>query len=247
MTRREKVAQIAHALAEATTEGLSIQEVAPTIANAPSTVKAIVVTDQRTIRTALVRWVTLGAFGGLVWGAALRAWMVVLVLQFGEQPHFTWRGTFAAILLPAALMGALLGGAAYLTLSSGQRRWRGVILAPLLLVLGPLLFTEGFMPTLLTTGLGSGAILVALIGVLGGYACSSFGKGWMRWGLGIFAGSLLIAAMVAGSGAANPPGAGDVFSTAYFVLLLAVLIVGVSLPSHLAATTQKPPIAVDQT
>lgn len=199
------------------------------------------VADRRMCYAAPVRWVGLGAFGGLVWGAAFRAWMVVLVLQFGEQPHFTWRGTFAAIMLPAALMGALLSGAAYLTASSGQKRWRGVILAPLLLVLGPLLLTEGFIPTLLATGLGSGAILVALMGVLGGYACSSFGRGWMRWGLGIFAGSLLIAAIVAGSGATNPPGAGDVFSTAYFVLLLALLIAGVSLPSHLAATTRKPP------
>jgi hypothetical protein len=30
-----------------------------------------------------------GACLGLAWGFALRAWMVVLALKFGEQPQFT--------------------------------------------------------------------------------------------------------------------------------------------------------------
>lgn len=228
--------QIADALAEATTEGLITQEMAPTIANTPSVANAVA--GKRTRRAALVRWGVIGGLGGLVWGAALRAWMVLLALQFGEQPHFTWRGTFAAILLPAALVGALLGSAAYLTASSGQKRWRWVILAPLLLVSGPLIFTEGFIPTLLTTGLGSGAIFVALLGVLGGYAFSGFGRDWMRWGLGLLTVSLLIVAMVAG-GATSLPSAETIFSILYFVLLLAVLIAGVSIPSHLGRGSQE--------
>jgi MFS family permease len=230
---------IADALVETTTEELSIQEVAPAISSMPTAAAAGAVADSRTGRAVLVKWVALSALGGLVWGAALRAWMVVLALQIGEQPHFSWHGTFAGILLPAALMGALLGSAACLTASSGVKRWRWVILAPLLLVLGPLLLTEGFIPSLLTTGLGSGALFVALIGVLGGYAFSGFGTRWMRWGFGIITVSLVVAALVAG-GADSLPSARDAFSILYFVLLLAMLIAGVSIPSRLGRDTQEP-------
>ena len=135
-------------------------------------------------------------------------------------------------------MGALLGSAAYMSEDSRRKRWRWAALSPLLLVLGPLLFTDAFIPTLVTTGLGSGAILVALIGVLGGYAFSGFGVRWMRWGLGLLTVSLLIAAIVAGD-AASLPGARDAFLTLYFVLLLVVLIAGVSIPSHLGRDTQE--------
>lgn len=187
----------------------------------------------------MARWIAFSTFGSLVWGAALRAWMVVLALQFGNQPEFTWRGTFAGILLPAALMGALLGGAGYLTATSGEKRWRWVTLAPLLLILGPLVFTEGFIPTLLTTGLGGGAILVALVGILGGYAFSGFGRRWMQWGLGLLLVGSLSAAMATGSGMDRFPTARDLFSLLYFVLLMAVLIAGVSIPSHLGRATEK--------
>ncbi len=228
--------QNANALVETITEELSSKGMAPPLANTPSAVDANAVVDQRTGRAALVRWVALGAFGGLIWGAALRAWMAVLALQFGEQPHFTWSGAFAAILLPAALMGAVLGGAACMTKTSRRKRWRWAILSPLLLVLGPFLFTDDFIPTLVTTGMGSGAIFVALIGVLGGYAFSGFGARWMRWGLGLITVSLVVAAIVTGGGA-SPPAAIDAFSMLYFVLLLIVLIAGVSIPSHLGRDT----------
>lgn len=192
-----------------------------------------VVTHLRTQRAALTRWVALGAFGGLTWGAALRALMAIFALQFGEQPQFTWHGTFVVILSPSALMGALLGAAAYLTERAGKTRWRWAILAPLLLVIFPLLFLDGFIPALITTGLGGGAIFVALIGVLGGYAFSSFGRHWMRWGLVILIVSLIVTGVVADGGATVQPSARDGFAILYFVLLLALLIVGVSVPSHL--------------
>ena len=226
------MAQMTNSMAETTAEALTVHDVTSTIVSTPLATDVTIVAHLRTGCTALVSGVSFGAFGGLTWAAALRAWMVVQALQFGEDPHFTWRGTFAAILLPAALMGALLGAAAYLTKRSGKKRWRWAILAPLLLVVGPLLFVDDFILTLITTGMGSGAILVALIGLLGGYAFSGFGRRWMRWGLGILMVGLISAALIAG-GEASPPSADDVFSLLYFVLLMVVLIAGVSVPSRL--------------
>lgn len=175
--------------------------------------------------------IAVGTFLGLVWGAALRAWMVVLALQGGEQPHFTWLGTFGGILLPAALMGAVLGGAGHAE-TSAYSRW--TILSPLLLVVGPLVFTKNFIPTLLTTGLGSGAIGVALIGVLGGYALSNFGAQWTRWLCGLFVLLLLAAATVYGIYVATVKGSSsEAFSVLLFVLLMVLLIAGVSAPYRL--------------
>src|SRR5512139_1713041 len=91
-------------------------------------------------RQAILRRVVAGAFLGLAWGAAMRAWMAMLALEFGERPQFSWQGTFGAILLPAALIGAIQGGAAYAAETSQRKWWRWAILSPLLLVIGPLVF-----------------------------------------------------------------------------------------------------------
>jgi hypothetical protein len=170
-----------------------------------------------------------GTFLGLVWGASLRAWMVLLALQGGGQPHFTWSGTFGGILLPAALMGAVLGGASHVEASAHSRWW--TILSPLLLMVGPLVFTKNFIPTLLTTGLGSGVIGVALIGLLGGYALSPFGAQWTRWLSGLFVFLLLAAALVYGIYVAIVKGSSsEAFNVLLFVLLMVLLIAGVSTP-----------------
>ena len=188
-----------------------------------------------TDRRLLVRRVLLGAFLGFAWGASLRAWMTVLAIQSGDRPHFTWSGTFGAILLPAALMGAVLGGAAYATEAAGSRQWRWAILSPLLLVVGPLLVQKNFINTLMRTGEGGGAIIVTLIGVLGGYAFSGFGARWMRWGFWLLTLFAIIAAVYFSyfsDQAANPPDVGGVFVLLLFVVLMALLVVGVSVPSR---------------
>jgi hypothetical protein len=185
-----------------------------------------------TDRRLLVRRVLLGAFLGFAWGASLRAWMTVLAIQSGGRPHFTWSGTFGAILLPAALMGAVLGGAAYATEAAGSRQWRWAILSPLLLVVGPLLFQKDFINTLMTTGEGGGAIFVTLIGVLGGYAFSGFGARWMRRGFWLLTLFAIIAAVYFSSQAANPPDVDGIFVMLLFVVLLALLVIGVSVPSR---------------
>jgi len=170
-----------------------------------------------------------GAVLGLAWGAALRGWMVVLALEFGERPHFTWQGTFGGILLPAAIMGAMLGAAASVEGPSARKRSRWVILSPLLLVLGPAIATDNFIPTLVTTGMGGGAIGVALIGLSGGYAFSGNGPRKLRLAAGILAVLLTVASAVgfgfAGGGSTGTPA--KVFGGLLFALLMALLVAGI--------------------
>jgi hypothetical protein len=153
--------------------------------------------------------------------------MVVLALQFGERPHFTWHGTFGGILLPAAIMGGMLGVAAGAEGPSASKRWAK--LSPLLLVLGPAITTDNFIPTLVTTGLGGGAIGVALIGLSGGYAISGTGPQWLRRVAGVFAVLLSAASAVgfgfAGGGSSDTPA--KVFGGLLFALLMALLVVGI--------------------
>ena len=189
-----------------------------------------------THRNAIARRVVVGGFLGLAWGASLRAWMVLLALEFGDRPQFTWAGTFGAILLPTALVGALLGAAAYTAETSDRKQWRWATLSPLLLVVGPVIVTENFFITLITTGLGGGAIGVALIGVFGGYALSEFGARWTRWVSGFITLSLTIASVFPVYFADRVPAAtlcaGKVFGALLFVLLMVLLVVGVSAPSR---------------
>ena len=84
------------------------------------------------------------------------------------------------ILLPAMLVGAALAWAEYARRLGGHGAWRWTALAPLLFIAMPALVQDGFVETLLSTGLGSGAIAVALIGMLGGYAISGRGPRWAR-------------------------------------------------------------------
>ncbi len=131
-------------------------------------------------RHSMITYAVIGAFLGLTWATSLRGWMVLLALGFEEEPQLTWAGTFLGILLPAALMGALLGGAEHAQITRGSKLWRWAILAPLLLAIGPALVTENFFAILFTTGMGGGAIGVALIGLLGGYAVAGRGPWWVR-------------------------------------------------------------------
>jgi hypothetical protein len=202
----------------------------------PQTVNATtLVADQSISRKAILGRVAAGAILGLAWGAALRAWMALLALKFGERPQVTWQGTFGAILLPAALMGAILGGAAYAVETSGRKRWRWALLSPLLLILGPAMATDNFISILVTTGMGGGAIGVALVGILGGFALAGFGALWLRWVSGLLA-LILVLASVGGSifttsqATTGTPNASDAFVGLLFFLLMALLTAGISAP-----------------
>jgi hypothetical protein len=173
-----------------------------------------------------------GAFLGFSWAAGLRAWMVLLALEFGDQPRFTWINTFVVILLSAAMMGGILGRAQYARLTGGGTRWRWAALAPLTMVIYPLLLMEGFIPTLLSTGEGGGAISVALAGIFGGYALA--GRRWLR----LVAGLLFLATVLGTVFALHlssifnglTPTASQTFNAIYFTLLMLLLALGVSIP-----------------
>ncbi|WP_163544210.1 hypothetical protein [Occultella kanbiaonis] len=126
-------------------------------------------------------WILGGVVCGVAWAAALRGYMVELA---GAQSTVTWGGTFGALLLPGAVTGGLLGWAEHLRRTGGRPGWRWSALAPLPLALAPLLL-PGAIETLTTTGEGSGAIAIALMGAVGGYALAGRGPRWARTACGI--------------------------------------------------------------
>ena len=189
---------------------------------------------------AATRRAAMGAFLGLAWGASLRAWMSLLALQLGDRPAITWLGTFAGILLPATLVGVLIGRAIHVAETSNRERWRWVLLAPLLLVLGPAIVNPGFVSTLLATGMGGGAIGVALVAMLGGYGFSGFGPRWTRGSCAILALLFGLASIVpsylAGRAPAVPLSASEVFGVLLFILLMVVFVAGISAPSRVRSS-----------
>jgi len=103
-----------------------------------------------------------------------------------------------------------------------------------MMVLAPVVLMEDFIPTLLATGMGSGAIGVGLIGLMGGYALSGSGMSWLRWLSGLFA---LLLTLASGAGlffvngvADISQSAGKAFVALLFILLMALLNAGVGAP-----------------
>lgn len=139
------------------------------------------------------RAVAVGAVLGVAWTSSLRGWMVHIA---GPDSTFTWLGTFVGLLLPGAVVGALLGWAEHLRRTGGRPGWRRLALAPLLLAVTPLLLPGG-LRTLVTTGMGSGAIGIVLFGMLGGFTLSGRGRLWPRLAGGILAFAPVPAAFLA--------------------------------------------------
>jgi hypothetical protein len=116
-------------------------------------------------------WVALGAVCGLAWACALRSFMAEVA---GGDSGVEWGLTFGYILLPGAVVGALLGWAEFLRRNGGGPARRRLAYAPLLFaaVLVPgLLHPSSF----LEDGIGGGAIGVPVIAILGGFAVSGRG------------------------------------------------------------------------
>lgn len=130
--------------------------------------------QSRSSRSAVL--IVVGAVCGLAWAAALRAWMSELA---GGASDVGWFGTFGAILAPGLLAGALLGWAEHLRRRGGASGWRWLALAPLASAIAPML-EPGALIALLTTGIGGGAVGVALSALAGGYALSGRGPWWGR-------------------------------------------------------------------
>ena len=166
--------------------------------------------------------VLVGAVCGLAWAASLRSFMA----QFaGPESTFDWFGTFEGVLLPGAVVGALLGWAAHLR----GRAPRWLVAAPLVFVL----FTPSALVSVFVDGLGGGAIAVPLLGMAGGYALAGRGPRWARWAAGAVAllavpGWLVLASFAGGTLALTTPRGAWV--AVLFLSLLAVLAFGCALP-----------------
>jgi len=100
--------------------------------------------------------IAVGAVCGLAWSASLRGWMIQIA---GDESSFNWLGTFGLILLPGAVLGALLGWAADLqlngNLSPTRQRW--LMASPL--VLAAALFDPRIFHLLITNGQGAVPLL----------------------------------------------------------------------------------------
>ena len=171
--------------------------------------------------------IAVGAVCGLAWSASLRGWMIQIA---GDESSFQWLATFGLILLPGAVLGALLGWAADLQLNGNlsYTRQRWLMASPL--VLAAALFDPRIFQLLITKGQGGGALGVVVIGVTGAYALSGRGSRTSATISGLVALLLIVAC---GSVAADntplttPHGA---WIAAQAVSLLGVLCVACSIP-----------------
>ncbi len=133
--------------------------------------------ERQEVHRHLNSFLIVGGVCGVAWAAGFRAWMIQVA---GSASTFTW-GTFIWLLLPSTIIGVLLGLAEYRhqTGNTGGRRW---------LIWCPLLFISAIIPQfelLIQHGFGGGAIIVALLGIGGGYALAGRGRGWVRIALRI--------------------------------------------------------------
>lgn len=170
-------------------------------------------------------WVVLGALCGLAWACALRSFMAAVA---GPDSGVEWGLTFGYILLPGAVIGALLGWAEFLRRSGGGPARHRLAYAPLLFaavlvpgVLHPGSFLEG--------GIGGGAIGVPVIAMLGGFAISGRGPVWGRalaglWFTAAFVVWLFTAVPVGGESFALDTAHGLWVSVLYESLLVAFAV-----------------------
>jgi hypothetical protein len=130
-----------------------------------------------------------GATGGVAWAAGLRGFMAELA---GSDSTISWYGTFVQILLPGAIVGALLGLAQHIRRTGGRRGWRWLAAAPAAFAVAVFVSPDVFRAAIngqpiLSGGIGGGAIALPLFGMAGGYALSGRGPLRSRLVAGAFA------------------------------------------------------------
>ena len=133
--------------------------------------------ERQEVRRHLLNYLIVGGVCGLAWAAGFRSWMIQVA---GSASTFTW-STFIWLLLPSTIIGVLLGWAEYRhqTGITRGRRW---------LIWSPLLFISAIIPQfelLIQYRFGGGAIIVALLGIGGGYALAGRGRLWIRIVVGV--------------------------------------------------------------
>ena len=132
--------------------------------------------ERQDVHPHLSKCLIVGGVCGLAWAAGLRGYMAQVA---GAESEVLWVGTFVWILLPAVLIGTLLGWAEYRRRAGLTRGRRWLIWCPLLfaaiLLSDPLHFSEIF-----ENGIGGGAIAIPLYVIAGGYAMGGRGRKWVR-------------------------------------------------------------------
>jgi hypothetical protein len=182
-----------------------------------------------------LRPIALGALLGLAWAASLRGYMVELA---GTSTHVDWLGTFGLLLLPGVVVGAGLGWAEHVRRTGGRPGWRWLAALPALFGLTALLVPGAFV-RFITTGIGGGAVGVALLALLGGYAISGRGPLGGRIAAGVGA-LLMLAGVVVSGWFANP----DLVPTEPRGAWVIVLTISLMLVLVLASSIPHRPVAV---
>lgn len=182
---------------------------------------------------------TAGALCGIAWASALRAFMWEVA---GSGARVEWAGTFLWVLLPGAVIGALLGWCEY-------QRWSGPVPHRRWLVWSPMLFAAALVhdPSDLiggfAGGIGLAAIAVPAMCMVGGYAIAGRGRLAVRAVCGLIALSAvpiwsLTATDVGGPSLSlgNPHGA---WAASLYWGLLATFSMAAAVPHR--AASQRPP------
>lgn len=131
----------------------------------------------------------LGGVAGAAWSGALRLWMTQLVAESRVTS-----ATVTMVLVPGTVVGGLLGYAWHRQRQADPlSRW--FVAAPLGLAV--VVLVPSYAVRLVTTGQGSGAIAVPLIGMAGGYAVSGRGPMPGRVLAGLLAGAGVVGMTVA--------------------------------------------------
>ena len=120
------------------------------------------------VRSPAWPYLAVGAVCGLTWAAALRGWMEQLATGSGTGSAFTWL-TEALLLIPATLVGVLLGRAAHHR-ACGTPAPRALIWAPALLASA--IADPSIFHALITTGEGGGSLMVVITALCGGFTLS---------------------------------------------------------------------------
>jgi len=178
--------------------------------------------------------VVAGAVAGLTWAAALRGWMVHVA---GDASVFKWYGTFALVLTPGLVVGALLGLAEHRRRTGGTRTlWLALAPCPFLVALAdPAIFE-----LLITQGFGGGAIGVVVFALAGGYALSGRGRAWWRRTCGVLAVLGVLLMTVLASDAAPLETAHGAWVGLNGASLLAVLMLACAVPQRIGRASLVP-------
>jgi hypothetical protein len=138
----------------------------------------------------MTRLIALGALFGTAWAAGMRAWMQ----QFaGPESQFTWF-TFGALIVPAAITGALLGLAEHRRRQGLPHRWFLLSVVPL--ALGPMTMPDA-IPKLIHDGQGGAALGIVGFGLAGAYAMAG-ARRWLRVVLAVPSAGLAVLFMLGG-------------------------------------------------